>query len=244
MTNSICIFPQNLLQNINIEELNDIYNDELSELMSKHDSDKGFGLCKDFINDIRKTPPNGVCHNYTLFYTQLFSKYRYEELILFEMGVGVPSCMNSWAGSLLGWKEYFTNTKIFSADFDKDYLYNDDVIKSFYVDQENEQSIKELWLNLKEYNFDIIVDDGPHTFSSNILFYKESIQKLKTNGIYIIEDINLDFIDNLFDEIKIYNENNNINFNIVKLIIPYPKKFTHIFENILKMNNLLIIQKL
>jgi hypothetical protein len=92
--------------------------------------------------------------------------------------------------------------------------------------------------------FDLIVDDGPHTYSSNILFYINSIQKLNKYGIYIIEYINSDFIDCLYNEIKSYNSNNNINCDIVKLLIPYPKKFVHSSDSILKMNNLIVLKKL
>jgi DNA-dependent RNA polymerase auxiliary subunit epsilon len=217
---------------------------ELSEIMSKYNSDKGYGLCQEFITN-NKYPPNAVCHNYTYFYSQLFSEYRNENLTIFEMGVGVPSCMGSWAGSLLGWKEYFPNSTIFSADFDKNYLYCDERIKSYYVDQESADSINnDLWNNLQEYTFDIMVDDGPHTYSSNILFYKNSIHKLKTKGIYIIEDINIDFIDQLYGEILEYNKDNSINCNSIKLIVPWPENFTHPSPAMLKMNNLIILQKL
>jgi len=226
-----------------LSKLDDNVSNELSEIMSKYNSDKGYGLCTDFIlNNIY--PPNGVCHNYTYFYHNLFSEYRNEQIKIFEMGVGVPACMGagSWAGSLLGWKEYFPNSTIFSADIDKDFLYNDDRITSYYVNQECSESINTMWKNIEEHTFDIIVDDGPHTYLSNILFYKKSIHKLKTNGIYIIEDINTDFINELYNEISSYNTDNNIRVNICKLIIPYPKKFNHPVENILKMNNLIIIQ--
>ncbi len=226
-----------------LSNLDDNVSNELSEIMSKYNSDKGYGLCKNFItNNIYA--PNNVCHNYTFFYDNIFSQYRNEQIKIFEMGVGVPACMGSWAGSLLGWKEYFPNSTIFSADIDKDFLYNDDRITSYYVNQESSESINNMWKNMEEHIFDIIVDDGPHTYLSNILFYKNSIHKLKNNGIYIIEDINLDFIDELFNDIKEYNINNNISVNLCKLIIPYPKKFTHPIEAILKMNNLIIIQKI
>jgi hypothetical protein len=101
-----------------------------------------------------------------------------------------------------------------------------------------------MWRNLDNHEFDIIIDDGPHTYSSNILFYTNSIHKLKKNGIYIIEDINLDFIDNLYNEIITYNNSNSINCNIIKLIIPWPIKFRHPFDYIMKMNNLIILQVL
>jgi hypothetical protein len=133
-----------------------------------------------------------------------------------------------------------------STIIDTENLYRDDRITSYYVDQENQDSIIELWKNqdLSNISFDIIIDDGPHTYTSNYLFYKYSIQKLKQNGIYIIEESSLDFINQLQNDIIILNRNNNINMELIKLIIPYPSNFTHLTESILKMNNLLILKKL
>ena len=221
--------------------LNNIF-DDLSEIMSQYNSDKGFGLSKKFI-DNDEYPSNRVCHNYTYFYNTLFHSFRNENLLIFELGVGVPACMGegSWAGSLKGWADYFPNSKVYSADIDKEWLYNTDRIKSYYLDVENTDSIEELWKIVPEEQFDLIIDDGPHTHLSNILFYKNSIHKLKKNGLYIIEDVSLDFIDILYTEIKDYNEIHDIKYDIIKLIIPWPKKFEHASEYILKMNNLLFI---
>jgi hypothetical protein len=232
------------INKLDVDLVNDDISDELSEIMSKYNSDKGYGLCHAF-NEYNTYPPNGVCHNYTYFYNKLFNKHRYEPMNIFEMGVGVPACMGvgSWAGSLLGWKEYFPNSKIYSADFDKDFLYTDERIISYYVDQENQESIISLWTNMTNIQFDLIIDDGPHTYSSNFLFYTNSINKLNQYGIYIIEDVNVDFIDNLYNEIIKYNLEHDLTCDIIKLIIPYPKKFTHPGEAICKMNNLIILQK-
>jgi len=243
-----------MFKNININLLqeyllllDDNKSDELSEIMSSHQSDKGFGLSNQFI-ETGVLAPNGVCHNYTYFYNLLFAPYRDQSINIFEMGVGVPACMGgAWAGSLKGWAEYFPNSTIFSADFDKEHLCNDDRIRSFYVDQEDESSIQDLWKNLTEYTFDLIIDDGPHTHTSNYKFYINSINKLKPNGIYIIEDISLDFIDQLMSDIIAYNQLKNINCQIEKLIIPWPKKFLHwqgADSDTMKMNNLLFIKLL
>jgi hypothetical protein len=92
--------------------------------------------------------------------------------------------------------------------------------------------------------FDLMIDDGPHTYSSNFLFYTNSINKLNQYGIYIIEDVNIDFIDNLYNEIKSFNSEHNLNCDMKKLIIPYPAKFTNPSGAIMKMNNLIFIKKL
>jgi len=71
----VCFSVFNLIElyNFDSNELLDETkeSDELSEIMSKYNSDKDFGLCKKFIaNNIY--PPNRVCHNYTYFYNKIF----------------------------------------------------------------------------------------------------------------------------------------------------------------------------
>ena len=218
------------------------YHSELTEIMTKYESDKGCGLSQQYVlTDIKV--PNGVCHNYTFFYEKLFESSRSEKINIFEMGVGVPSCMASWAGSLKGWEEYFPNSRIYSADYDKEYLYQSERITSFYVDQEDCSSIQQLWDQMKDVSFDIIIDDGPHTYTSNYLFYINSIHKLLKNGIFIIEDVNIEFLDILCIHIKEFNSKNNVDVEIVPLKIPYPSKFTHPHSHILKMNNLIFMKK-
>jgi hypothetical protein len=45
-----------------------------------------------------------------------------------------------------------------------------------------------MWYNI-DVNFDIIIDDGLHTFEANITLLENSFHKLKEGGIYIIEDV-------------------------------------------------------
>jgi hypothetical protein len=158
----------------------------LCEIMGRNKSDKGH---IDIINSH---------HNYTTFYYSIFKELRYKKLRIFELGLGtnnvtLPSNMGSNGrpgASLYGWQEFFTNSDIFGADIDSDILFNTDRIKTFYCDQTNPHIIKYMWNepDLKE-NFDIIIDDGLHTFDANVCFFENSIHKLNPNGYFIIEDI-------------------------------------------------------
>jgi predicted methyltransferase len=47
-------------------------------------------------------------------------------------------------------------------------------------------------------NFDIIIEDGLHTFNASVCFFENSIHKLKQNGYYIIEDIQ-NYEESLFE---------------------------------------------
>lgn len=67
----------------------------------------------------------------------------------------------------------FSNSEIFGADIDTDMLFNTDRIKTFYCDQTNPHIIKYMWNEpALEENFDIIIEDGLHTFSANVCFLK------------------------------------------------------------------------
>ena len=156
-------------------------NNELTEIMNNFGSDKG--------NQ----------HNYTDFYHFLFYKIRDKKLNIFEVGLGsvkhnfsdnmskfknyTPLC------SLRAWKKYFFNSDIFGADKDKSILTNEKRIRTFYVDMLEKETIEIMWKKIKK-KMDIIIDDGMHSFESNIIFFKNSINFLNENGIYIIEDIN------------------------------------------------------
>ena len=158
----------------------------LCEIMGRNKSDKGS------INI------NNSWHNYTTFYFSIFKDLSNMNIRIFELGLGtnnvnVPSNMgaNGRPGaSLYGWAEFFSNSYVFGADIDNDILFNTNRIKTFYCDQTNKESIEKLWnINELEENFDIIIEDGLHTFNANVCFFENSIHKLKSKGYYIIEDI-------------------------------------------------------
>jgi hypothetical protein len=157
----------------------------LCEIMQRNKSDKGS------IN-------NSSMHNYTTFYYSLFKNVCKNNLRIFELGLGTNNVnLQSNMGpdgrpgaSLYGWQEFFPNSTIFGADIDSDILFNINKIKTFYCDQTNPHIIKHMWNtpDLQE-NFDIIIEDGLHTFNANVCFFENSIHKLNPNGYFIIEDI-------------------------------------------------------
>ena len=181
----------------------------LTQLMEKHGSDKG---------------GYGREHNFSDFYSKLFFD-RIKVKKLLEVGLGsndinVPSNMGEDGvplASLRAWKDYFLNATIYGADVDKKILKNEEKIKTYYVDQTDKNSINEMWKNIGEKDFDIIIDDGLHNFNANICLLENSLKYLSKTGIYIIEDI-------YRKQIKLYEDyliNKNINFEIIDI---YNKK--------------------
>lgn len=165
---------------------------ELCEIMTRNESDKG---------DI---------HGYTRFYHDIFKNIKDKNIKLFELGVGsidpnIPySIEASRPGtSLYGWSEYFKNGKIYGADIDISSLFNTDKIKTFYCDQTKPYIIRQMWDNkYLDFKFDIIIEDGYHSFDANVNFFENSYHKLKNDGVYIIEDIDTNNIVNWLDKIR------------------------------------------
>ena len=153
---------------------------ELCRIMTELNSDKGFGR-----------------HNYTLLYDFLFRNRRFEVENVFELGLGtnftdIPSNLGpnaSPGASLRGWREYFPRAEIFGGDIDRRILFLEDRIYTFYVDQLDPQAINDMWSAIGPRQFDIIVDDGVHSFEGITCFFQGSYSRLKKHGYYIVEDI-------------------------------------------------------
>ena len=165
--------------NFNIYESTD-----LCSIMRKHCSDKGHPNI------------NNAWHNYTLYYTQRFKNIKPKRI--FELGLGsnnpnIPSNMGPSGvpgASLYGWSEYYPDAKVYGADIDYECLFSTEKIKTFYCDQTKPSSIKHLWAQYELLEgFDIIIDDGCHTFDGIVIFFENSIHKLNPGGYYCIEDI-------------------------------------------------------
>lgn len=138
-------------------------------------------------------------HQYSRFYNQLFLVAKYERFNFFEMGLGtnnpeIPSNMgtagNPGASHQI-WKIFFRNAMIYGADIDRNILFQEPRIKTFYCDQTNVNDIQAMWNSeeLKEKKFGIFIDDGLHTFEAGKILFENSHHKLVEGGVYIIEDI-------------------------------------------------------
>jgi SAM-dependent methyltransferase len=183
---------------------------KLCEIMTRHGSDKGSGR-----------------HNYTEFYHEKFQSLKDKELKIFELGLGtnnpnLPSSMGvdgKPGASLRGWKEYFPNSEIYGADIDKDIIFQEDRIKTFYCDQTNKEVIYNMWSlpELSDKQFDIIIDDGLHECYANMIFLENSIHKLKDDGIYIIEDVINYNIHTYTESLKTIKNTVNIFYEIIRL---------------------------
>ena len=82
-----------------------------------------------------------------------------------------------------------------------------------------------MWKEIRIQNFDIIIDDGLHNNYANINLFINSINKLKKNGIYIIEDVHTLELDNIMKKLNKFNtelivlQNKNVKYQNNNLVI-------------------------
>jgi len=134
-------------------------------------------------------------HSYVEIYEKLFSQYKNKRINLLEIGI-------QYGGSILLWQDYFKHSNLYFID-NVDIM--DDNVKK-HIDYKRCKIYKmDAYTNISKNilkkdnpdNFDIIIDDGPHTKESQSLFIKKYFNLLNDNGIMIIEDVdylNLHFL--------------------------------------------------
>ena len=62
-----------------------------------------------------------------------------------------------------------------------------------------------MWNLIDKDYFDLIIDDGMHNFKASYNLFNLSFSKLKKNGVYVIEDVNISYLVKLVSQLKRYN---------------------------------------
>jgi hypothetical protein len=134
----------------------------------------------------------GTLHDYINgYYDSEFSPKKNDSIRIIEIGVG-------YGHSMYLWRHFFTNAQIIGLEANANYLSNsvhndctrwingeDPSITIKLCDAYDDECINQF----KDNEFDYIIDDGPHTLESQIIFIEKYISKVKTNGKLIVEDI-------------------------------------------------------
>jgi hypothetical protein len=122
----------------------------------------------------------GTSHSYIEIYEKIFTKIKDTASNVLEIGI-------MEGGSIDLWSKYFTNAKIYAIDID---FTNDkcDLKNNKKVILINENAYSDECAN-KLPTFDIVLDDGPHTLESMIIFAKIYSNKLNPGGIWVLEDV-------------------------------------------------------
>ena len=151
----------------NLKETNKSIIGELTILANKYGSDKGTVY--------------GDKHNFTEIYEKYFKPFKNKTINILEIGVNDGSSLNMWY-------EYFPNAKIYGLDIDDKSIYSNDRVECGIIDQSKKEHLEEYVKNT-DLSFDIIIDDGSHHMSDQQLTFGFLFPLLKSDGIYIIEDL-------------------------------------------------------
>ena len=121
-------------------------------------------------------------HNYSHLYEKYFLKYKSKkEIKILEIG----SLLGASAASFL---KYFENPEIYCLDVNPFQIqYTSKRINRLYINTRFRKTLKQVSGYL-DFQFDIIIDDGSHNKKDQILTLNYFLPKLKSKGIYVIED--------------------------------------------------------
>jgi hypothetical protein len=141
------------------------------------------------LSDYASMTDKHITHNYCReLYNDLFKPYENKRISLLEIGI-------MHGGSMAMWHQYFKNARRI-VGIDRDTIPKRDweiYTKALPEPPKNVELLQfdaynpELTSNLGA--FDIIIDDGPHTLASHMLFLALYLPKLKKGGLLIIEDV-------------------------------------------------------
>jgi hypothetical protein len=134
-------------------------------------------------------------HSYHELYGSILSD-RNSICAILEIGLGtnnldVPSNMGQGGkpgASIRAFKMFLPNADIFGADIDTRILFEEERIKTFYVDQTKPESLISLGEQIPEC-LDLVIDDGLHSPNANVETLRFALGKIKVGGWVIIEDI-------------------------------------------------------
>lgn len=118
----------------------------------------------------------GYIHN---IYNTIFSPIKDTTRNLLEIGI-------YHGDSIILWRDYFTNADVSCVDINKcERLSSQDRIFPFYTNAYSNEFLN----SIKDNFYDIVIDDGPHTFDSMVFFLSNYLNKVKDGGFLILEDI-------------------------------------------------------
>jgi len=141
----------------------------LDDLAEKYNTDKGTSS-----------------HWYTARYSMYLEQYRDEEFNLLEIGVYDGASVKMW-------KEYFPKANIVALDIDpRCKQFEEERITIHIGDQADVHFLNKI---VEQYgHFEVILDDGGHSYKQQIVSFETLFPKLTPGGLYFLEDMHTSYV--------------------------------------------------
>lgn len=152
----------------------------LSEIYKKYQSPEGHG-------------DKGTAHTYIDEYQRLLEPYRKNSTVL-EIGLFMGE-------SLRMWEEFFIDSDIIGMDISSTHLINliEEKTHNIIIGDATKEEILD---SISDKMFDVIIDDGSHRLQDQIKTFNIFKNRMKSNGIYIIEDVsNINGVKDIFSSL-------------------------------------------
>ena len=135
----------------------------------------------------------GTLHSYIGDYERLLEPYRNKSVVL-EIGLYMGE-------SLRMWEEYFIDSKVFGLDINSELL-NEMIQENTHNIIIGDATNPDIVKFFDGEMFDVVIDDGSHWLEHQIKSFDIFKNRMKPNGIYIIEDIdNIDETRDVFEKL-------------------------------------------
>jgi glycosyltransferase involved in cell wall biosynthesis len=155
----------------------ELLSQQLANLFREHGSDKA------------------TVHNYHILYGHILAS-AHDAPTIFEIGLGsnnvdTPSNMGAKGrpgASLRAFRDCFQQGRVFGADVDRRILFEEERIKTHFIDQTDPATFTVLGDWLPE-DLDLMIDDGLHAPGANLNTLLFGLDRIKPGGWIVIEDI-------------------------------------------------------
>jgi hypothetical protein len=146
------------------------------------------------VTDKATTYPGVSVHGYTNIYDPILTPYRDKPIRMLEIGI----CMEGSQGghSVRMWRDYFSEASLYTFDI----VNMSEVINSvefggrvhfFQGDQGNRESMSAMYEAFGTKPFDVILEDGSHTYEHQMISLGHLFKYVKSKGYYLLEDISI-----------------------------------------------------
>lgn len=134
-------------------------------------------------------------HDYHLVYAHILESLPTGASVL-EVGLGtnnesIVSTMGHLGhpgASLRAFRDYLPESSVHGADIDRDILFEEERIRTSWVDQTSSASVRALEAELPD-QLHLVIDDGLHTPNANLQVLMLALRVLPVGGWLVIEDI-------------------------------------------------------